>query len=556
MQRTVTTKVNRFCEVIEGKGNYALNVIKIVFPYDLNDIANVKTLLGRRFIPDKRCWTAPLNLENLQKLKSWGFFLIPELESIIEQSKPENTVSIDNLKPIIIPGLKGGLLPYQGVGVRFIDLKNGRALIADEMGLGKTIEAIAWLQLHPELRPTIIIVPASLKLNWVYEAIKWMNINPTQILDVYGQTPYSTGKAEIIIINYDIVSYWLPSLKLKGFKVLILDEIHYIKDSSTKRTKAIKQLAKGIPHVIGLSGTPIINRPIEIFNTLSIINSSAIPNFREYTRRFCDAKYNGFGWDFNGCSNSEELHNLLINSFMIRRLKKDVLKDLPEKRTCFVPIELDNKEEYFRAQNDFINYIKLTYGGAAAQKASAAETLVQINTLRKLAIKGKMKGVIDWISEFLESGKKLVVFATHTNTIDMLMEAFPDISVRYDGTVNQTNRNINKERFQNDPSIKLFIGMLDTQGKPAGVGLTLTAASDTATVEYQWSPGTHDQADDRIHRIGQDKGCLNHKLMAAGSIDEKFAILLDSKRKVIDSVIDGKKTEEMNLLSLLIKEYL
>jgi len=546
------SKVTRYCEVIEGKGNYSSNLIKIVFPYDLNDIANVKTLLNRRFIPEQKCWTAPITPENLQKLKDWGFYLFPELESALEQSKPENAIKVSNLKPILIPGLKGDLFPFQGVGVNFVDLKKGRALIADEMGLGKTIQAIAWVQLHPELRPVVIVVPAALKLNWVREILKWTPIDPKKVLEVYGQTPYYTGAAEIIIINYDILSYWLAVLKVRGFKVLIMDEIHSIKNSATKRTKATKQLAKGIPNVIGLSGTPIENRPIEIYNALSIINASVIPNFKEYTRKFCNAHYNGYGWDFKGSSNTAELHNLLINSFMIRRLKKDVLKDLPEKIKSFVPIELDNEKEYNSAESNFISYVKATKGAAAAEKASNAAVLAEIEGLKQLAVKGSLQSAIDWIKEFLESDQKLVVFAVHKFVIDALMEAFPNISVKVDGSTSIPQRNKNVDLFQNDPNITLFVGNI----KAAGVGLTLTAASNVAFLELPWTPGALVQAMDRCHRIGQFFTVNVWFLLAVNTIQEKIARLIDAKAKILDAVLDGTETPADSLLSELMKEYI
>ena len=192
----------RYCEVIEGKGGYSLNLIKIVFPYDLKDIGLVKSLLNRRYVPDQRCWTAPLTPDNILNLQQWGFYLSPELTAFLEQSKPENQVSLENIKPIEIPGLHGTLLPFQSVGVNFIERKHGRALVADEMGLGKTIQALAWLQLHPELRPAVIIVPASLKLNWMQELRKWMPDPKCEILS--GTTPYRTY-GDILIINYDIL---------------------------------------------------------------------------------------------------------------------------------------------------------------------------------------------------------------------------------------------------------------------------------------------------------------------------------------------------------------
>lgn len=552
----VSTKPSKYTEVIEGKGKYDLQMIKIVFPFDMDLITKIKSLENRAYIPDKKYWVCSITIPSIKRLKEWGFVIDPQLESLLtlqDDIKNSKNPEIVYHPKVVIPGLKGVLFPFQNVGVSFIESKRGRALIADEMGLGKTVQALAWLQLHPELRPAIVIVPASLKLNWKREAEQWMVLPNTEILS--GTKP---GKitGEIVIINYDILTNWIPILKSLQAKVLILDEIHSIKNSGAKRTKATKIIAKGITHVIGLSGTPVVNRPIEIYNALTIINSSVIPNFKVYTQKFCDAKHNGFGWDFSGASNTEELHQLLVNSFMIRRKKADVLKDLPAKRTSFVPIEIDNKEEYYAAENDFIKFVRDTRGNAAALKAEQAETLTRINLLKQLCIKGKLAGIIDWVEEFLESGKKLVLFATHRNTIDVLMEKFEGIAVRYDGAVNMSDRQKAVDAFQNNENIKLFIGMIDTEGKPAGVGITLTAASDTATLEYQWGPGIHDQADDRVHRIGQQEAVVNYKLMSADTIEEKIAHLLDSKRKVIDSVMDGITTLQSDLLEELINSYL
>jgi SNF2 family DNA or RNA helicase len=167
-----------------------------------------------------------------------------------------------------------------------------------------------------------------------------------------------------------------------------------------------------------------------------------------------------------------------------------------------------------------------------------------------------LKGCIDWISEFLESGQKLVVFVTHIDTINQLMLAFPKNAVRFDGSVSQIDRDKAVTRFQTDDSINLFFGMLDSQGKPAGVGITLTAAWATATIEYQWSPGVHDQADDRIHRIGQKNACINYKLIANKTIENFLVKMQDSKRKILDKVLDGTETNQGSLLTELINNYL
>ena len=545
-----TSKPARYAETIEGSNNYSLNLIKVVFPYNVQDIALIKTIKSRRFLPEERCWTIPLLPENVARLQEWGFILNAELSAVLEQSKPENKVSADQLKPIEIPGLKGLLFPFQSIGVNFINRKNGRALLADEMGLGKTVQALAYLQLHPELRPVVIVTPATIKLNWQREAEAWIVGTRCEIL--FGTSPYPiSAKSDIIIINYDILSSWLSTLQARKFQVLIMDEIHAIKSSSAKRTKAIKKLSKTIPHVIGLSGTPIINRPIEIFNALSIINSSVIPNFKEYTEKFCGAKYNGFGWDFSGATNTDELHQLLVNSFMIRRLKKDVLKDLPDKLKAFIPIELDNESIYREAEQNFIQYVRNNFGVGAAIKASNAETLTRIEGLKQLAVAGKIKECITWIEEFLESDQKLVVFTWHRATLEELFNHFKGISVKISGGMSGSSRDDAITRFQNDPKCKLFFGQI----KAAGEGITLTAASNVAILELPWTPGALSQCIDRLHRIGQKDAVTAYFLLAVNTIEEKIAHLLDSKQLVLDAVLDGIHTEEESLLMALINEY-
>jgi SNF2 family DNA or RNA helicase len=506
----------------------------------------IKSLPDRKFNMEGKYWTIPATLYGTKTLIDWGFIL----DTNLQQFYDKKTAPIKSVE--VIPGLKGILFPFQKDGVSFIESHAGRALIADEMGLGKTVQALAWLQLHPELRPAVIVAPASLKFNWKKEAENWLSDPNIEILS--GKKSYkTTGK--ILIINYDILGEWVENLKKIKPQTLIMDEVHYIKSNKTIRTQAAKELAKGIPHLITLSGTPIMNRPIEMYNAINLIDNTLFPNAWVYAKRYCGAYNNGYGWDFNGASNTEELHQKLINTCMIRRKKIDVLKDLPEKITSFVPISINNELEYKSAENNFIQYVRETKGNDAAVKASNAEMLTQINLLKQLCIKGKLNGTIEWIENFLESGQKLVVFVTHIDTVNQLMEHFKT-AVRFDGTVSLTDRDKAVTDFQENPNVNLFLGMLDSQGKPSGVGITLTAAYATATIEYQWSPGVHDQADDRIHRIGQKNSCINYKLIALNTIEEKIALMLDKKRKVLDSILDGVETESESLLTELINNYL
>jgi SWI/SNF-related matrix-associated actin-dependent regulator 1 of chromatin subfamily A len=433
--------------------------------------------------------------------------------------------------------------------VSFIEAKRGRALIADDMGLGKTVQALAWLQLHPELRPALIVVPASLKLNWLKEAHSCM---PNPQAEVISGTKTYPVRGKIVIINYDILSNWVDYFSKKlSFKVLVMDEIHSVKNSTSKRTKAVKKIAKGIPHILGLSGTPIVNRPVEMYNALTLIDSTVIPSYKEYTRRYCGAKYNGFGWDYSGATNTVELNKRLTDTIMLRRKKVDVLKDLPDKLKAFVPIEIDNREEYEIAEEDFIQFLENTKGKEIAVKASGAAALAEIEGLKQLSLHGKLGSCIEWIEEFLQTDQKLVVFAIHKYAIDALMNKFKSVAVKVDGTVSMVERNTSVEEFQNNPKVRLFIGNIQA----AGVGLTLTTASNVAFIEFPWTPSALMQAEDRCHRIGQKDSVTIHYLMAVDTIEEKIANLLDRKREVLDAVLDGEQSDEKSLLSELMKSY-
>ncbi len=521
--------------------------MKITFPYNLETVNEVKQLEGRKYVPDAKpnvFWAAPLNIANVELLIKFRFQLCEEIQKFYGESK----VKTEEIKPIAVKGIPHKLYPFQEKGVAFIEAKNGCALIGDEMGLGKTVQALAWLQLHPKKRPVIIVVPASLKLNWKKEANKWMPGTSVNVLQ--GTKPHKT-KADVLIINYDILNGWEAYLKSLNPQVIIFDEIHYTKNNAAKRTKTAKRLAKGIPHVIGLSGTPIINRPVEIYNAIQMIDNSMFPNRWSFLHKYCGAKHNGFGWDFNGATNTAELHEKLTESLMIRRLKKDVLQDLPDKMYNYTPIELHNETEYRRAERDFISFVMQTKGQQAAERASGAQALVEIEVLKQLAVRGKMQHVIKWVEDFLESGEKLVLMATHKFVIDELMNHFANISVKIDGSVSTEQRQSAVEHFQNDNAIKLFIG----NTKAAGVGLTLTAASNVAFVELPWSPSDVQQAEDRCHRIGQKKGVQVHFLLAADTIEEKIARLIDKKRNVVDAVLDGKDYQKESMLSELMAEY-
>jgi len=521
-----------------------------MFDFDWATVENVKTLPNRKFYDNgnnRKYWLCPYTTEAVEKLKSWEFELDPKLE---EYYNKVNTITNTILPNITIPELDEILYPFQKEAIAFIEARNGRALLALDMGLGKSIISLGWLKLHEDRKPVLIVCPATLKLNWLREINKWFpNENNIQIL--YGKYPNENITGDIVIINYDILADWVNALIKIPFKVLILDESHFIKNRTANRTKAVKAISKNIPHILALTGTPILNRPIEIYNVLKILAPNQTPNFWEYVNRYCGAHHNGFGWDFNGATNTEELHKKLSSTIMFRRLKKDVLQDLPDKIRTYVPIELDNKNTYVRAEEDFVDFIYKTKGKNAAMKVSNAEAIAKVEVLKQVAVKGKLKQVKEWINDFLSTDGKLVVFAIHRFVIDELMKEFKDIAVKVDGSVTGVNRDKAVQAFQNDDKIRLFIGNINA----AGVGLTLTAASNVVFIELPWSPAILEQAEDRCHRIGQKDTVNIYYLLGVDTIEEKIAKMLDSKRKILDTVLDGKKTTPESLLSELIKSY-
>ena len=522
--------------------------MKLVFSPTPELVDNVKTLTGRKFISTgtEKYWRAPASPDSIKLVKEWGFAIDKALEEILEQVSK----SVADMEIATINGLKRSLYPFQAQGVAFLEHRKGRAIIGDDMGLGKTVQALAYLQAHPELKPAIIVTPAAVKYNWLKEAKIWMD--DTRSFEVLeGKKPYEVDTDDIIILNYDIVSGWWKYLASLDPKVMVLDECHAIMNNTAARTKAVKMLAKKIPHIIPMSGTPVINRPKEIFNAVSLVEPNLFPSFWAFAMRYCNATHNGFGWDFNGASNIEELYEKL-QGVMIRRKKEEVLTELPPKQRSYIPIEISNRKDYTKAEDDFLEWVHTTRGAKAAAKASNAEALARIAALRYLAAKGALKQSMEWIKEFISTtSHKLVVFAIHKEIIELLMNEFGEVAVKIDGSTPAKNRPEVVEKFQTDPGTRLFVGNINA----AGVGITLTAAHNVAFLELPWTPGLLDQAEDRCNRIGQKNAVNIWYLIPKQTIEEHLAKVIDEKRGVITAVLDGKEVEESSMLTALIESY-
>lgn len=432
-----------------------------------------------------------------------------------------------------IAGLKKTLRPFQVEGVHFIEAMQGRALIGDEMGLGKTVQVLAWLQMRTDIKSALVVCPASLKLNWANECLAWTTgIRPVVMAGTRPEPLHAwSGTRTLFICNYDVLPTWLDTIKAARMQVLVLDECHYVKTRTAKRTKATKELSKHVPHVLALSGTPVVNRPAEFFSVLSMVDPLLFPSWHKYTERYCDPKWNGFGLDVSGATNTEELHHILISKVMIRRLKKDVLKELPPKTRTTIPVQIVNMAEYVQQESQLREL--LGKGG------SGVNALSMLEILRQIGLHGKLPVVKEWIEDFLDSGEKLVVFGHHTEGLDYLERHFGKKCVRISGGISMQDRQRAVDRFQKDPTCRLFVGNI----KAAGVGITLTTASNVAFIEFPWSPGELVQAEDRCHRIGQKDAVNVWFMVAKNTVETHICSLLEKKAEVLGDLLDGKDAD-------------
>jgi SWI/SNF-related matrix-associated actin-dependent regulator 1 of chromatin subfamily A len=455
--------------------------------------------------------------------------------------------------------LKDKLRPFQRQGILWLEKVNGIGLLADEMGLGKSAQAITYLKINPELRPTLIICPASIKINWQLEIKKWAN---EESLILYGKKSSHIAKYPYYIINYDILAEeikidkkkvlkdtsWIFKLASMGIKAIIIDECQSVVNPSAVRSKAVATLKKILPSAkfIALSGTPIKNRPKEFQVVLSMLSpkNKLLTNRWKYLFRFCNPKHNGFGWTFDGATNIEQLQEI-IKPLMLRRTKDEVLKDLPPKQRIIIPLETDKValKNYEDATEQFKIWAK-------DHIDKGLELQINIDRLKQLAYLAKRNSCVKWLEEYPEN--KLVVATYHKNTLEDLYTHFKNESVFIDGGITGIKRQLAIDTFQKDSKIKfIFIQIL------CAPGLTLTAANATCTVEFAWSPSDHFQLEDRVHRLTQEADSVfAYYLIAPETIENEIIKMIDTKQVILGKLLDGKENDKIFSQNNIVKNIL
>lgn len=459
---------------------------------------------------------------------------------------------------------------YQREGICF-GLEHKRIIIGDEPGLGKTLQSIGIVD-TANAYPCLVICPSSLKINWQREFEKFTD-KSALVLDNSVRTTWgyllSMGVHQVAIVNYESLRKFFVwdirggkqfrlkdvvfNPQIQAFKSIIIDESHRVKDPSAQQTIFTKGLSVGKDWCILLSGTPVVNRPEDLIAQLSIMNR--LGEFGGRAKFIADYCTDPKDKTAEPAVLLSELSRQLYDTCMIRREKAKVLPQLPDKTRVDLYIEISNDKEYNLAAEDLAAYLQ-EYTECTdweIRRKMRMEALVKFMTLRSLATKGKIAQAVDFIRTFLDSGKKLIVFCSLHEIVDELQKVFPR-AVTVTGRDSAINKQASVDAFQNNPNVQLIICSI----KAAGVGLTLTAASDVAFIELAWTYADCCQCEDRAHRIGQKDNVTCYYLLGRGTIDHTIYRLIHRKKSIANEIMnadDEIPTDEM-YFNELVKSFL
>jgi SWI/SNF-related matrix-associated actin-dependent regulator 1 of chromatin subfamily A len=469
-------------------------------------------------------------------------------------------------------------LPFQRAGIAYSEQRAG-VLMAPEQGLGKTIIVCGVINRDSSIRRALVLCPKTPRGNWRNELNKWLTRRMTIGIGDAKQLPLH---ADIVIIHYDVAHRYTEQLHSVAWDLIVCDEAHLLKNPKAQRTILVfgkkGKRAKGKAGAAGyvpavppipslearrkmlLTGTPIVNRPMEVFPLLHYVDSISWPEFFPFAKRYCDANRTPYGWDFKGASHLDELQQKMRETVMYRVRKSEVLTELPRKFRQVIEIPANGAGKIVAAEREAYDLVntdehkariaqlqaaveaaKLTgnreeYAAAInALQQGVAAPLAEISAMRKALAIEKAPYVIEHVQTVLEDNPthKVVVFAWHHEMVNALRAAFADKMVEITGRTTGDRTDIVR-RFQEDPSVQVFVGSITA----AGTAITLTAASHVIFAELDWVPGNLSQAEDRCHRIGQHDNVLVQHLVFEGSLDATMVHMIIAKQAVIDAAVD------------------
>jgi SWI/SNF-related matrix-associated actin-dependent regulator 1 of chromatin subfamily A len=469
---------------------------------------------------------------------------------IIKDNLPEKVDNIPALKKLSIEIFlkKGAMRPYQEEGVeRMMQLK--KVINGDQPGLGKTLQSIAatiGLEIKGEVSfPVLVICPSALKINWKREFEMWTDKKAMVLTDSVKTTYHrfwEMEQSDVFIVNYESMKkYFVKSMpdkknlklssqiimddRISMFKTVIIDESHRLKDPSSIQAKIAINVTRGKDYVFMLTGTPVVNKPIDLFAQLAIMyrlkNFGGIEGFKT---RYCQGG--------RGASNLAELNYLLNVNCFFQRKKEDVLKDLPAISIQQTIVSITNLPEFNKVKNDFADFIRNSdLTDAEIKRKINGQIIVQLSMLLQISAQGKIEAAKEHIDEIVNSGQKIVIFCRHQIVVDLLKKEYPK-AVTVTGKDNAVEKQRSVDGFQQNPGINIII----VNYKAGGVGITLTAASELLLIELPWTQADVEQAVARCHRMGQHRAVRATILLGEHTLDQWLYDLIQGKKEIANTI--------------------
>ncbi|WP_335939021.1 DEAD/DEAH box helicase [Fusobacterium polymorphum] len=490
-----------------------------------------------------------------------SFFDMPIVQDMIDEKAFENDFlgnkdffeGINELpkEEVEYPKLNATLRDYQKYGykwLKYLTDNNLGACLADDMGLGKTLQAIALLSnLHEEKKKkSMVIMPKSLIYNWENEIKKFA---PKLKVGVYygiNRDFSSLKKVDVILTTYGTIRNDIENLLEHKFDLLILDESQNIKNINSQTTKAV--LLLNAKKRVALSGTPIENNLLELYSLFRFLNPEMFGSVQRFTNSYIlpIQKY-------SDTSTIEELKKK-IYPFLLRRVKKEVLEDLPDKIEKLVYVDMNDEHRRFYEERRRYYYSLLEKNTSSQGNFDKFFVLQAINELRhivsspeletKKIISSKKEVLIENVIEAIENNHKVLVFVNYLSSIESICDSLKENKIKYLKMTGQTKDRQNLvDKFQNDSRYKVFVMTLKT----GGVGLNLVSADTIFIYDPWWNTTVENQAIDRAYRLGQDKTVFAYKMIMRNTIEEKILKLQEIKNKLLDDLISEDNLSTKNL---------
>jgi SWI/SNF-related matrix-associated actin-dependent regulator 1 of chromatin subfamily A len=507
------------------------NTVRVTFAYDKDLLERFKFEIdGRKWDADEKCWVVP-GPQLLKMVELFGgvknITADDKVKALyraeIARRKDLDEIRVQDDSDIQINNIKLDLFPYQKVAVDFLMRAGGRGMDADQPGLGKTATAIAYAA-HNSLK-TLVIAPKSVIIHWQREIERFTGKKAT-----IWSTDAKAGRidAQYHLINYDIVERRAAELRKAEFDLLVCDEATMLKNRQTKRAKAIlgdwkqRKLYPGIKtkHVIFLTGTPVMNRPVEAFALLNFLDKDRFNNFYQFTQKYG-------GWKGSEPRNLEDLHHR-VKDLVIRRLKKNILTELPAKQRNDLYVELSDAE--MKEYNTLLTKLFKRWG------ATGKPTIGEMPAIQQYLIEKKMPRAIEMVDEYLDNDRPILIYSCFIAPLEKLAAHYGDKAVVLHGQMTMSERQKSIDALR---SGEAKVGLFSVGAGAMGIDGLQHSIDTVIFLDRWWVPSTHEQAEDRLFRTGQTKQVSCYYFTCVNTLDEYMGNILTEKQKVIDQIVDG-----------------